>query len=150
MPFIFCHGGVTIPAQRMPQFTGSFFCARACVVLFNQVALCLLLIFLFFFFVETLRFLLQLEKVEWTAFLHSPFLFLFRFFLHEVRDLFLRPLFPHSLYFIYFACMCCVISSLHEQNRVQDRLSEGTWMLPPDPAELQAAAAKKKMPWWKG
>ncbi|CAN0292538.1 unnamed protein product [Ectocarpus sp. 6 AP-2014] len=35
------------------------------------------------------------------------------------------------------------------ESRVQDRLSEGTWMLPPDPAE-QAAAARKKTPWWKG
>ncbi|CAM9661121.1 unnamed protein product [Scytosiphon promiscuus] len=35
------------------------------------------------------------------------------------------------------------------ESRVQDRLSEGTWMLPSDPAE-QAAATKKKMPWWKG
>eukprot|EP00903_Cladosiphon_okamuranus_P005464 g5449.t1 len=36
------------------------------------------------------------------------------------------------------------------ESRVQDRLSEGTWMLPPDPAEQAAAAAKKKTPWWKG
>ncbi|CBN78159.1 RHD3c, RHD3/Sey1 family GTPase involved in the ER-to-Golgi traffic [Ectocarpus siliculosus] len=35
------------------------------------------------------------------------------------------------------------------ESRVQDRLSEGTWMLPSDPAE-QAAAARKKTPWWKG